>query len=1058
MKKPNKQDPSQAEDETQVQHRLQTAAAEAQVTHAPETTGDEWVACPAVESPRNPPARRTAAAIIFSPANALMNRLDVTWKFALLELMSLVAIAVVVHSLFASLNLVISTSQRQLEGVALIKPISWTAQVMQQHRGISNGLLSGNEAMREWRIDKGIESVEALRVLEAKLPTGLASNESFRHIKADWEAIRNEGLNWTREESFSAHTDLIGDLQNFHVAAADGYGLTHTPEIGEFYLINTVIDKLPSALEHLGQLRAYGTGILARKQATELQKVEINTLIARLDDALESLRINLDKTDRYNPAAQGSISVTSKDIIDSARQIIGIVKSDIITARFATSPNNFFGAATVAINKGYAQLYDSLVPMSEALIKARIARAENMLRTSVGIALLLFLVVIYFSMGICYAIVGNIRSLARSSRAFAGGDLRERVNLGTRDEFSKVGDSFNEMADGFSTMLEARLEDEARLRATIETAMDAVVRMDAEGIIIGWNSQAEKIFGWTHEEAIGRMMSETVIPPQYREAHVQGLKRFLLSGEGAVLNSRIEITGLRRDGHEFPVELSIAPIRMAGKHEFSAFIRDITKTKESDELIWKQANFDTLTGLPNRHMFHDRMAQKIEKACHDGLKIALLSIDLDKFKEVNDTLGHGMGDSLLVEAARRISGCVYETDTVARLDGDEFSVILSGLSDVTGIERVAGNILQKLAGPFQLGNEVVYISASIGVTLYPDDAADLEGLLKNADQAMNVAKNQGRNRHSYFTPALQEAAQTRLRLINDLRGALTANQFMVYFQPIMDMATGNIHKAEALIRWQHPERGMVSPAQFIPLAEETGLIFEIGDWVFHESMRWAKRWRALHNASLQISVNKSPLQFHKDGDEHTAWLSYLRELDLPGQCIAIEITEGLLMDSNAPITGALLTLRNADIQVSIDDFGTGYSSLSYLKKFDIDYLKIDQSFVRHLAVDHNDLALCEAIIMMAHKLDIKVIAEGVETEEQYRLLDAAGCDYAQGYLFSRPVPAGEFEGLLKSGQSQLQAQRLKDSARLNPNRAVKPIMIKPIRAYPHLAHDSSRLS
>jgi len=560
-------------------------------------------------------------------------------------------------------------------------------------------------------------------------------------------------------------------------------------------------------------------------------------------------------------------------------------------------------------------------------------------------------------------------------------------------------------------------ESEARLRATIETAMDAVVKMNSEGVITGWNNQAERIFGWSHDEAIGRMMHETVIPFQYREAHVNGLKRFLLSGESAILNSRIEITGLHRDGHEFPLELSITSFTMAGKHEFSAFIRDITSKKESDELIWKQANFDMLTGLPNRRMFHDRLAQEIKKAYREDLKMVLLSIDLDKFKEVNDTLGHSLGDIALMEAARRISICVRGIDTVARLGGDEFAVILSGLDDISSIERVAGNILQQLAEPFQLGNEVAYISASIGITLYPDDATGMEGLLKNADQAMHTAKDKGRNRFSYFTQAMQDAAQTRLRLVNDLRGALAGNQFMVYFQPIVELATGRINKAEALIRWQHPERGMVGPAEFIPLAEETGLIFEIGDWVFHESMRWAKRWRALHNPLLQISVNKSPLQFYKDGDNHTAWLSHLRELDLPGQGIAIEITEGLLLDSNASIAGALLTLRNSDIQVSIDDFGTGYSSLSYLKKFDIDYLKIDQSFVRDLATDPNDLALSEAIIVMAHKLGIKVVAEGVETEQQRDLLVAAGCDYAQGYWYSRPVPPEEFEKLLREGLS-----------------------------------------
>ena len=556
-------------------------------------------------------------------------------------------------------------------------------------------------------------------------------------------------------------------------------------------------------------------------------------------------------------------------------------------------------------------------------------------------------------------------------------------------------------------------ESEERLRATIETSMDAVVQMNAEGIITGWNRQMEEIFGWPRAEAIGRVLHETIIPLQHRWAHVQGLKHFLLTGEGPILSKRIEITGLHRDGYVLPVELTVTPIKMGGKYEFSAFIRDITKKKESEEIIWKQANFDELTGLPNRHMFHDRLEQALKKAQRTKVPLALMLIDLDHFKEVNDTLGHDMGDILLVEAARRISDCVRLTDTVARLGGDEFTVILSELEDVSSAERITQCIIQKISDPYHLKGEMSYVSASIGVTLYPNDADTIEELFKNADQAMYVAKAQGRNRHSYFTPAIQEAAQTRLRLINDLRGALSANQFMVYFQPVVDLSTDRINKAEALIRWKHPERGMVSPVEFIPLAEETGLIFEIGDWVFHESMRWAKRWRELHNPVLQISVNKSPIQFYKDGEEHSAWLSHMRKLGMPGQSLAIEITEGLLMESKAPITGALLTLRDAGIQISMDDFGTGYSSLSYLKKFDIDYLKIDQSFVRDLETDPNDLALAEAIIVMGHKLGMKVIAEGVETKKQRDLLTSAGCDYAQGYWYSRPLPPEEFEEFLK---------------------------------------------
>ena len=591
-------------------------------------------------------------------------------------------------------------------------------------------------------------------------------------------------------------------------------------------------------------------------------------------------------------------------------------------------------------------------------------------------------------------------------------DLSKRLELQSNDEIGILAINFNDMTARLAIGARAHREAEARLRATIDNALDAVVQMDAEGRIQGWNDQAVNIFGWAREEAIGHLLQDMIIPPQYRESLFRGVQHYLLTGEGPILNSRIEVTSLHRDGHEFPVEVAITTIKVENQHEFSAFIRDITAKKESEELIWKQANFDKVTNLPNRHMLHDRLEQEIKKAHRADLQMALFFIDLDRFKEVNDTLGHDMGDILLMETARRISGCVRESDTVARLGGDEFTVILSEVKETSNVERLAQSILQILAKPFQLGDEVAYISASIGITLYPNDATNVEGLLKNADQAMYVAKSQGRNQCSYFTAALQDSAQERRRITHDLRGALATNQFTVYFQPIMDLATGHIHKAEALLRWQHPERGMIDPGGFILLAEETGLIHDIGDWAFKESARWAKRWHDQIAPDFQVSVNVSPVQFLSEELSCDEWSAYLQGIGLPGESMVIEITEGLLLKAATGVTDKLLKFRDAGIQVAIDDFGTGYSSLSYLKKFDIDYLKIDKSFVDNLETDSNDMVLSEAIIVMAHKLGLQVIAEGIETESQRQLLSQAGCNYGQGYLFSRPIPAEAFEKLL----------------------------------------------
>lgn len=551
-------------------------------------------------------------------------------------------------------------------------------------------------------------------------------------------------------------------------------------------------------------------------------------------------------------------------------------------------------------------------------------------------------------------------------------------------------------------------------RSMINASRDAMFIVDpATAKILDVNLQGCQSLGYSYEEILNLKMTD--IDDSFQEGQdwknrVGELKQkqhMLIVGEH-----------VHKDGHTFSVEKSASYLVQGGFEYFLSIVRDITERKKSEELIWRQANYDSLTNLPNRNMLYDRLALALKKSQRNSSKLAVLCLDLDKFKEVNDTLGHDVGDKLLEEAGRRLHSCVREVDAVARLGGDEFCILIEDVDDVSHIDRIANSILESLAQPFVLGANRAFVSASIGITFYPDDAQDVDGLMKKSDQAMYFAKNKGRNCFQYFTESMQEKALDRMSLSRDLYDALSKDQFTLEYQPIITMSNGAIHKAEALLRWDHPSRGLINTAEFIAIAEENGTIGRIGDWVFANVIKTVRHWRVEYDEHFQISLNASPLQFRETNKDIETWHERLSHMGLSGDAISIEITEGLIMDTDQSVTDKLLMLRDAGIQVALDDFGTGYSSLSYLQKLDIDYLKIDQSFVEGLSPDSDEQALCEAVIAMAHRLKLKVIAEGIETQEQYTILRSAGCDYGQGYYFSKPLSVLDFEQYIESKQDQ----------------------------------------
>ncbi|WP_235550063.1 EAL domain-containing protein [Paenibacillus sp. Soil724D2] len=569
-----------------------------------------------------------------------------------------------------------------------------------------------------------------------------------------------------------------------------------------------------------------------------------------------------------------------------------------------------------------------------------------------------------------------------------------------------------------STFVENRFESqslgsERKFRSVIESANDAIILADSKGIIISWNTGAQLIFGYQEKDVLGKML-QIIIPERYREAHKKGMERYLSTGKPHVIGKTVELQGLREDGSEFPIELSIADWVEDGNTYFSSIIRDITERKKAEEKINQMVYLDSLTGLPNRRLLNDRLTQALDQASENKQIIGIMFIDLDRFKYINDTLGHAMGDRLLIEVAKRLRDCMGKMDTVSRQGGDEFIVLLPNTTS-DEITKKAQNIVNLFTRSVVLSDHEMFVTPSIGISLYPSDGRDIETLIKNADTAMYRVKEQGKNNFQFYTPDMNEAVSQKMKLEMGLRKGLERGEFKVYYQPQIDVISGKVIGVEALIRWQHPEWGNIPPDEFIPLAEETGLIIPIGEWVLYEACHQNKIWQNAGYPPLRIAVNISSRQFQQNNLVEIVSKT-LKETELDPQYLELELTESIIQDSKYAIT-TMQKLKAMGIHLSIDDFGTGYSSLSYLKLFPIDSLKIDRSFTSNIFEDSKDAALVHTIIDMAHNLDLKVIAEGVETQEQLHFLRQRQCNEAQGYFFSRPVSGEELSIFLKKHSS-----------------------------------------
>lgn len=545
--------------------------------------------------------------------------------------------------------------------------------------------------------------------------------------------------------------------------------------------------------------------------------------------------------------------------------------------------------------------------------------------------------------------------------------------------------------------------------SVFESTSEGIVVTDPRAVIQSVNPAFERITGYVADEVVGQKMNILRSGRHDRKFYERMWHSLTTQHKW-----QGEVWNRRKNGEIFPEWVNISAIRGAGGETFNyvAVFTDLTAMKESEENLIFITGHDSLTGLPNRLLFNERIIHAInETKRHEG-QVAVMLLDLDRFKMINDTVGHDVGDRLLIQAAERISGCVPTVCTLARLGGDEFGVVFPQLPHIEDAAHVAQAILDELAAPFELDQMELFIGGSLGISIYPLDGQDAKTLLKNADAAMYHAKEQGRNNYQYYRNELNASSLARILLESSLRTALDKQEFLLHYQPQVDLASGTLVGMESLVRWRHPERGMVSPKEFIPLCEETGLIIPLGEWALRSACRQARSWQEQGFPPLRVAVNLSGIQF-KNIDLAALVTRVLEESGLEPRFLELELTESIAMEHVEETLAKLQALAHMGIKLAIDDFGTGFSSLSYLKRYPIHTLKIDQSFVRSCTSDADDAAIIRTVIGLAHTMNLSVIAEGVETTDQLEFLRQNDCDEIQGYLYSRPLAVEDFTRLLQ---------------------------------------------
>ncbi|MCW8884077.1 MAG: EAL domain-containing protein [Motiliproteus sp.] len=875
---------------------------------------------------------------------------------------------------------------------------------LQIERGLSAAVVGAND--KNLKYELGIQRKTVDRLLETveqklKKLDRSALNPGFRRqldyasgLFGDLNQIRPEvdHLSVSLNQVLNVYTRQITALLELVTQMAthsDSVAIANQASAYFFFLLSK---------ERAGVERALLSNAFAKDHLNTAMRQQFHALLADQQSYLQVFEQYAGKTEI------ALVNTMLKDpVVEQVNKIRAVPLGR--NASFGIDPREWFQMATLRIN-----LMRSVKTQLGERLQASVNAHSNQAKSE----LILLMVISVFSVSATFlvpfvflgAISNQLRSLSKAvSRVDEEGDLTIRARETSDDELGQLARSFN-------TMLEHLAIAEGKVRMlsqAVEQSPVSVIITDLDGNIEYVNQNFQVVTGYSDTEVIGEntriLRSGNTHPRIYRE-----MWQTIIAGlawEGEFQNSR-------KDGSVLWERVHIAPVidDRGETHHFMAIKTDITESKQQQEQITYQAHFDALTGLPNRFLSLDRLSQLLSETKRRENYAAVLFVDLDGFKKINDSLGHEAGDKILMQTSERLLSGLREEDTVGRLGGDEFLVLLGDINDPLQARRVAEGIIDKFQFPFHQQGRELMVTASIGIAIYPDDGSTPAQLLAHADIAMYESKKAGRNTYHFFTESMNQSAARRLELEEQLHGALEREEFHICYQPMIDLNSRQIIGAEALLRWNNPSLGMVPPDEFIPLAEQSEAIIHLGQFVLKEAMQHAAHWRKRYREAFSIAVNVSPRQF-RDHELTQLIRDQLQLLDLPGDSLELEITEGVLMSGNTELEAVLKELHKLDVGIAMDDFGTGYSSLSYLRSYPFDTLKIDRSFINDIAVDSADRELVTAALSMGHGLGLKVVAEGVETEEQLDFLSHQGCDVVQGYLFGKPVVADDFEKLLR---------------------------------------------